>query len=178
VHVLRRQLEGGFNCVPTSSMGRLFDAVASLAGVRQQVGYEAQAAIELEALVTQAVEEDPRYKFAIADDGSTLLIDALNTLTAVVEDVGAGLPPGVIASRFHHAVAELVLEVSLRARIRYGVHRVGLSGGVFQNVTLLASAVSRLHAAGFEALVHRLVPPNDGGLAMGQVMVAAAGREE
>jgi hydrogenase maturation protein HypF len=99
-------------------------------------------------------------------------------LAAVVEDVTAGRSPHEIASRFHQAVASLVVDVSLSMRARLGIRRVGLTGGVFQNVTLLASTVARLQDAGFEPLVHRLAPPNDGGLALGQVMVAAAGRTE
>jgi hydrogenase maturation protein HypF len=178
LRVLRRQLETGFNCVPTSSMGRLFDAVAALAGVRQQVSYEAQAAIELEALARPEAGEDPRYKLAFAHEGSTLVFDASSLLAAVVEDVTAGRSSHEIASRFHQAVASLVLDVSLSMRARLGIRRVGLTGGVFQNVTLLASTVARLQNAGFEPLVHRLAPPNDGGLALGQVMVAAAGRTE
>jgi hydrogenase maturation protein HypF len=167
--VLAKQLERGVNTVPTSSMGRLFDAVSALAGVRQQVNYEAQAAIELEMLVAPRAEA--AYAFAIDHDGQ---IDPAPVIRAVVHDVRAGVPAGVIAARFHNGLADLVGEVSCRLRDETGLDAVALSGGVFQNVTLLARVVPRLRQAGFTIYTHRQVPPNDGGVALGQAVVAAA----
>ena len=166
--VLKRQLETNLNTVPTSSMGRLFDAVASLGGVRQVVTYEAQAAIELEALA--AACETSAYQFAY--DGSQF--DAAPLINAVAVDALGGVSPHVISARFHNAVAELIIKISLDLRRKTGLNQVALSGGVFQNVTLLESAVQRLEGAGFEVFVHRKVPPNDGGLALGQATIAAA----
>ncbi len=170
--VLRRQLESGFQTVPTSSMGRLFDAVAALAGIRQVVTYEAQAAIELEAFVTDAGTTP--YTFALS---STLpwQIDPAPVIRAIAADVLNGIPLPLIATRFHLAVAELVVTLATQLRVLHGLTTVGLSGGVFQNVQLLQLTFDRLQAADFTTLVHHHVPPNDGGLALGQAIIAANG---
>lgn len=166
--ILRRQLETALNTAPTSSMGRLFDVVAALLGIRQSVTYEAQAAIELEAQVDKA--ETGAYAFAVGEmDGA---FNAASLLRAVVADIHAGVGAPVIAARFHNAVVELILALSLRLRKATGLRQVGLSGGVFQNVTLLRRTVDRLDAAGFTVLTHQRTPPNDGGLALGQAIVA------
>jgi len=172
-NVLARQIERGFNAVLTSSMGRLFDAVAALAGVRQQVTYEAQAAIELEALAGELTgTQTGGYRFGIDRTRAPWRFDAASVICAVVDDVRAGVPAAVIGAKFHTAVADLILELSVAVRAERGLNQVALSGGVFQNVTLLRLAVKRLKAAGFHVLVHRLVPPNDGGLALGQAVIA------
>ncbi|MFI7242010.1 carbamoyltransferase HypF [Streptomyces qinglanensis] len=181
--VLERQLEQNLGCVPTSSMGRLFDAVSSLAGVCQRAGYEAQAAIELEAAAAACPERDPGgYDFplrpAAADDGfgagvPPRLADPGPLLAAVVEDLRAGVPREVIAARFHAAVAGLVRHTCAAARERYGVATVALTGGVFANAVLSRACAGALRADGFTVLRHRLVPPGDGGLALGQLVVAA-----
>ncbi|MEG3627670.1 carbamoyltransferase HypF [Streptomyces poriticola] len=178
--LLRAQLERGLNCASTSSMGRLFDAVASLTGVCHYAGYEAQAAIELEAAAVSAgdaVAEDPRYAFSLAEGRApgrpALTAGPGPLLAAVVADVHAGVPAGVVAARFHLAVARLVRRVCARARDTTGLRTVALTGGVFAN-TLLSSACARgLRADGFTVLRHRGIPPNDGGLALGQLLVAA-----
>ena len=172
-NVLLRQLERGLNTVPTSSMGRLFDAVAALAGVRQAVTYEAQAAIELEALVQPAAPGDA-YRFGWRD-GAIRNVEAAPVLRAIVEDVRQETPASVIATRFHGAVAVLIVETACDLRRQRRMSTVALSGGVFQNVTLAGQTIARLEAAGFRTLTHHGVPPNDGGLALGQVMLAGAG---
>ncbi|HMN30087.1 MAG TPA: hypothetical protein PKE45_18180, partial [Caldilineaceae bacterium] len=171
--VLQRQLESGLNTAPTSSMGRLFDAAAALAGVRQTANYEAQAAIEFEALVADPCLDG--YRFALADDGSSF--DPAPVLQALVADLLAGVAQPVVAARFHWAVADLIVEVSRELRRRTALDQVALSGGVFQNMTLLEQSVQRLRAAGFTVLTHRLVPPNDGGLALGQAVIAGKATE-
>jgi hydrogenase maturation protein HypF len=168
LHVLESQLERGLNVVPTSSMGRLFDAVAALAGVRQEITYEAQAAIELESITDSS--DDAHYSFDVGDS----IIDPSPVLRSVVEDVRAGIPPGVVAMRFHRAVADAVHHLAVALREREGIGTIGLSGGVFQNLTLTGLVQQRLESGGFRVLTHRLVPPNDGGIALGQAMVAAA----
>jgi len=166
--VLRRQLETGLNVVPTSSMGRLFDAVAALAGVRQVVSYEAQAAIEFEALADPAEAGSYRIEFAGGEmDPRPLLEEALR-------DVLSEVPLSVVAARFHNGVAKVALELCEWVRLEKGLNRVALSGGVFQNILLLEKMTALLEQQGFEVLAHRLVPPNDGGLALGQALVAAA----
>jgi hydrogenase maturation protein HypF len=167
--VLRRQFESGFGCVPTSSMGRLFDAVSALIGVRQVVAYEAQAAIELEGLARGIESDDTPYVFDVTDS----LIDPTRVIRAVVDDQRDGVPAGVIGARFHHAVANLI--VDLAERERDASQLVALSGGVFQNALLLHLTLKGLHARGLEAITHRAVPPNDGGIALGQLMVGTSG---
>jgi len=163
--LLRRQIERQFNAPATSSMGRLFDAVASLAGVRQVINYEGQAAIELEALVDPF--EDGAYEFHIGRQ-----IDPTPLLRAVIDDVRTGATPATIAARFHNSLARMIRDTCLWVREEQGLNQVVLSGGVFQNMTLLGQARKLLQAAGFEVLTHRQVPANDGGLALGQAAVA------
>lgn len=168
--VLRHQLETGLNCVPTSSMGRLFDCVAALAGVRQTVAYEAQAAIELEALA-RTVDDDPApYAFTVTETSATAMIGAAEVVEAIVADRRRGTAAAVIGWRFHRAVADLVVRLAEGAR-----DPVALSGGVFQNALLLRMTLRALTERGVEVLTHRRVPPNDGGIALGQLMVANAG---
>jgi hydrogenase maturation protein HypF len=169
LRVLRQQLETGVGCVPTSSMGRLFDAVAALTGVRQVVAYEAQAAIELEGLARGVEGEVSSYTFRIDRTGSPALIDPAPVVHAVVRDQRAGVPAAVIGARFHCAVADLIVAVATRDRD--ASQTVALSGGVFQNALLLGLALKRLRANGFNVITHRHVPPNDGGIALGQLLV-------
>jgi hydrogenase maturation protein HypF len=171
--VLRHQLDSGVGCVPTSSMGRLFDAVAALAGVRQAVAYEAQAAIELEGLSRGGGCGATAYAFGIDDNVAPVIIDPAPILAAVVADVRACVAPAVIGAKFHRAVADMV--VDLAGLEDTGGAPVALSGGVFQNALLLRLVRDGLHAKGFDVITHRHVPPNDGGIALGQLLVGTAG---
>ena len=166
--VLRRQLERGINCVPTSSMGRLFDAVSSLLGLRHVATYEAQAALELEWCAQTHVGAAPRYRFGFSGGE----IDPGAVLAGMVDDLGGDRPVAAIAAGFHGAVADLIAAVAGRLRDDTGITRVVLTGGVFQNVLLVELARRALDARGLRVLTHRLVPPNDGGLALGQAAVA------
>jgi hydrogenase maturation protein HypF len=169
---LRSQLERQLNAPLASSMGRLFDAVAALTGIRQQVNYEAQAAIELEAIADPY--EKAAYHFAFVRlPERPLQVQSSPVITAVLEDVLAGVPISQISARFHNGIAHMVLDVCQAARKETGIKQVALSGGVWQNMTLLLKSVSFLKAAGFEVLLHNQVPPNDGGLALGQAVIAA-----
>jgi hydrogenase maturation protein HypF len=163
--VLAHQLETGIGCAPTSSMGRLFDAVSSLVGVRHVVDYEAQAAIELEGLSRGVDCGETAYTFDV-DNG---VIDPAPVLREVVADRRAAVAPGTIGARFHQAVADLIVE--LADRQRGASPTVALSGGVFQNALLLRLALKGLQSKGFEVITHRCVPPNDGGIALGQLLV-------
>ncbi|MET9466054.1 carbamoyltransferase HypF, partial [Streptomyces sp. NPDC006544] len=185
LRVLRSQLDRNLNCVQTSSMGRLFDAVSSLAGVCHHAGYEAQAAIELEYAARGAgagpgdgEEAGGGYRFALRAPapgaGGPVVADPAPVLAAVVADVRADTPPSAIAARFHSGVAGLVADLCVLARERYGLETVALTGGVFANTLLSSSCARRLRGHGFTVLRHHVVPPNDGGLALGQLMVAAA----
>lgn len=177
--LLLRQLETGFNCVATSSMGRLCDAVAALAGVCQMATYEAQAAIELEALAASRLVVDPTelaqvgYEFHYGESGGTTIVDAAPLIRQIAADMMSGRSAGWIAVHFHGALAHMIVQVASEVRERTGLGRVALSGGVFQNVALLGAAVGELRRARFAVLVHQRVPPNDGGLALGQAVIAA-----
>jgi hydrogenase maturation protein HypF len=166
LQTIRRMLALGLNAPRTSSMGRLFDAVSALAGVRQTVNYEAQAAIEFEMLVD--VDETGAYGFAFNGDE----IDASPLMAAVVEDLRSGAEVGKIAARFHNGVAEMVMRTCVSIRERTGNKRVILSGGVWQNRVLLERTLTLLRSQDFEVFMHRQVPTNDGGIALGQAMVA------
>jgi len=172
--MIETQIEREIHTVPTTSMGRLFDAAAALAGVRQTASYEAQAAIEFEALVDQT--EGCAYDFAITEAGDQIALEPGPVLRAIVDDLRDGVSTGVIAARFHTAVATMIVETAERIRSRTGIATVGLSGGVFQNVTVTHAAAIALSEKGFSVLTHRLVPPNDGGLALGQAVIAATRR--
>ncbi len=169
--MIRWQIEHEVNAPRTSSMGRFFDAVASLLGVRHRARFEAQAAMELEALAEGFA--DAPYPLEISG-GAPLVIEPAPVIRAVVRDLAQGAPPTRIAARFHATVAEAVVRVSERVRASTGLDRVMLTGGVFQNAILLDAARRGLAAAGFEVFSHHLVPPNDGGIALGQAAVAHA----
>ncbi len=169
-NVIHQQLSRGLNAPLTSSMGRLFDAVASLLGVRQVVTYEGQAAIELEAIAAPDVTD--AYHFDISDTAPAE-IDAGPIFQAIIADLQAGLTSPIISAKFHNAVADLIVQLSLQMRKQNGINEVALSGGVFQNLTLLHKAVTGLQTHNFTVLTHRLVPSNDGGLALGQAIIGS-----
>lgn len=173
--VLLHQLETGFGCVDTSSMGRLFDAVSSLTGVRQRVDYEAQAAVELEGVSRGVDCAGSRYTFDwMQSDDDSWTADPRSVIRAVVRDLREKVPAEVIGARFHESVAHLVLEWTIRGRELAGVDEVVLTGGVFQNPLLLVRACALLGDAGFTPLTGLELPPNDGGLAYGQVLVGSS----
>lgn len=169
--VLRAQIERGINAPLTSSMGRLFDAAAALAGVRQAVNYEAQAAIEFEAQADPS--EKKRYEFNYTNG----IIDPKPVWKALLADKRSGVDVGRISARFHNGVATMVREVCCDLRERHGIDEVVLSGGVWQNVTLLRRTLTLLEREKFVVFCHSLVPANDGGLALGQAMVGGKGFE-
>ena len=161
----------GVNSPPTSSAGRLFDAAAAVLGVRDAINYEGQAAVELEQLADPA--ETGAYPAAL-EAGHPFQARGSDLLHGVIDDLTSGVPAPVIAARFHHGVAALIEAGCLAMRDRYGLDAVALSGGVFQNLLLLHATVGRLEARGFRVLVHSRVPCNDGGISLGQAVVAAA----
>jgi hydrogenase maturation protein HypF len=170
VRVVRRMISAGVNTVPTSSCGRLFDAVASLVGLRQEVNFEGQAAIELETIAEEGCTD--RYPYGIDGDGPWQ-IDFRPAIENIVREVSAGVPRGRMAAKFHNTLAEAIVEVCRRIGAESGLRRVCLSGGTFQNVRLLSATVAGLRAGGFEVFLHARVPPNDGGIALGQAAIAA-----
>ena len=160
-------------------MGRLFDAVAALAGVRQVVAYEAQAAIELEGLSRGADRGTTRYavRHRPRADGPTVIDPAPVLSRGRSPTCAPGCAAGVIGARFHRAVADLIVDLAA-ATATDTSRTVALSGGVFQNALLLRLAVRGLRAKGFDVITHRRVPPNDGGIALGQLLVGNSRHEE
>jgi len=165
--------EGGTNSPLTSSTGRLFDAVAALAGVRGKVNYEAQAAIEFEAAIEKSASEDTGYPFALHEDGPGWVIGTRPMFQALVEDLRDQALPGRISRRFHLGFVEVLAQAAELARARTGIERVCLSGGSFQNVFLVQHLSARLESAAFHVFTHADVPSGDGGLSLGQALVAA-----
>ena len=165
---VQHQLLRNINAPLTSSLGRLFDAVAALSGVCQRATYEGQAAIELEAAIRVEVATGYAYEVCATQ------IDPTPVIAAVAADVRKGVPAGEIAARFHAGTAAMLLAAAQRARRETGLTTVALSGGVWQNATLLRRTTQLLRAAEFQVITHRQVPANDGGLALGQAAVAAA----
>ncbi|MFI5616761.1 carbamoyltransferase HypF [Streptomyces sp. NPDC051567] len=173
-HVYATMAARGVNSPPTSSMGRLFDGVAALAGVCAKAEYEAQGPIELEGLLGRDASRESAYRFGAYEADGLTEVDPRPVVRAMAADLAAGLPVERISRRFHTAVTDMVRERCRELRERTGVNQVALSGGVFLNEFLLLNCLTGLTADGFDTYVHRLVPTNDGGIALGQVMVADA----
>lgn len=173
--LLRSQLTSGTGCVPCTSMGRMFDAVASLLGVRHRIEYEGQAAIELEVLAEEGSSASHGLELHLTVTEEAVL-DPSAMLRSMVAALRDGVEPAALAAAFHRAVADAVTEVV--GRVAGPVRLVGLTGGVFQNVLLLRACRQQLTEQGFEVLIHRTVPPNDGGLALGQAAVSVLTEQE
>ena len=172
---LRKMAASGVNSPETSSLGRLFDAVASLVGLRSVVNHEGQAAVELEAIADRSLTQG--YEFDITGAG---VIKAETLISNAVEDMLAGVSPQAVSAKFHLGVAGLIVSIARRLRDGRRLSRVVLSGGVFQNMYLLAKVCRSLESDGFDVFTHRRTPANDGGVSLGQAAVAnarlAAGR--
>ena len=166
-------LKEGLNSPLTSSVGRLFDGVAALAGLRQRISFEGQAAMDLESAL-DGIETDESYQFNISQAGDApLVLDWQPVIEGVLADVKRGLRTGEISAKFHNALVEAIVATARRV----GERRVALTGGCFQNRYLTERAVKRLEQEGFRAYWHQRVPPNDGGIALGQILaVRRAGR--
>jgi hydrogenase maturation protein HypF len=178
MRTVERMLAIRLNTPLTSSAGRLFDAVAALAGVRDRVSYEGQAAVELEWLATGALpDRSYPFQFNSPREGATeapLVVDTRPLIRAVAEEATQGVAAALIARRFHSSLVEMIAAVCGRLRQETGVTAVALSGGVFLNALLTTEVSARLRGEGFRVYRHRRVPPNDGGLSLGQLAVAAA----
>jgi hydrogenase maturation protein HypF len=170
--VLVRMVEREFNAPLTSSCGRLFDAVAALTGIRQQVSYEGQAAIELEMAMDEDAEEGG-YPFDLVAAEAGWRIETRPLFEALVSDLRRGVSVGVISTRFHLGLVAVLARMAELARERSALGRVCLSGGCFQNLRLFEGLKARLEASGFEVFTHTQVPAGDGGVSLGQAAVAA-----
>ena len=167
---LEKMIKKGFNTPWTSSMGRLFDAISSLLSIRDEVHYEGQAAIELEMISDHG--ERKTYPFAIQKDEGPMVIDSTEMIRNVVRDLVEGISNSKISGRFHRTIARLIIETCGAIRSRNGLNRVVLSGGVFQNIFLLSLVVEGLRKSNFDVYTHHLVPTNDGGISLGQAVIA------
>jgi len=167
--VLRRMIETGTNAPPASSAGRLFDAVAALVGVQQVCSYEGQAAIRLEAY---AEPTDRVYPFDITDDGGVLVMDPLPAIRGIVEDLQRGQSAGQVSGAFHNTFVKMLADAARETARSRGLAHVALSGGTFQNEWVLTGLCRALREAGLEPVVHQQIPCNDGGLSLGQAVVA------
>lgn len=166
---LKSMITADTNSPETSSMGRLFDAVSSLLGLRNAVNYEGQAAIELETIAD--CKASKHYEFEIAE---SVIIKSENIIRKAVEDLLNGVSASAVSARFHLAVVDLIARIAEQVRGERNLNRVALSGGVFQNMFLLERVCRKLEKAGFEVLTHSRVPTNDGGISLGQAVVANA----
>jgi hydrogenase maturation protein HypF len=164
----------GLNSPLTSSMGRLFDAVAAIAGVRDDAMYEGQAAIELEACASRY--ETGAYRFDLVGEGP-MVIDPLPVIEALLDDMAAGADASTVSARFHNAVVEMSVRVARAAAEASGASRVVLSGGVLMNRLVMAGVATGLERAGLEVLTPRALPVNDGAISFGQAVVALARRD-
>src|SRR5260370_6625859 len=177
VGLLLRMIEQGVNSPLTSSCGRLFDAVAALIGIRQQVNYEAQAAIELEMTMASSEmassEQDPAYPVSLVPEGDHWIISTRPLFEALLDDLDRNLPVAAISRRFHNGLVEGFVELATLLRKKAALSRVCLSGGMFHNVYLSERLEARLFEVGFEVFTQKEVPSGDGGLSLGQALVAA-----
>jgi len=170
--IFNAMLEKGLNSPLTSSCGRLFDAVAALLNIRHIVSYDGQAAIELEALA-ETVGDEGSYRYrVVSNDESPLQLDFSAMLPEILADCEAGIQAAVIARRFHNTVASAAVDVCIQISNVTGLDRIALSGGVFQNRLLSEMVYSGLLKQGLQVFAHRLTPPNDGCIALGQAAIA------
>jgi hydrogenase maturation protein HypF len=183
IEVIKRQVERKINSPLTSSMGRLFDAISALLGIRGAIDYEGQAAVELEmaaysGLIARSVSDDAipgddeSYPYHIIEDHGIKIVRLKDLLAAVVEDLNQGDSKSLISLKFHNTVARMIGEMCRLAADETGITQIALSGGVFQNRLLLRKALKLLESSGFQVFTHRQVPCNDGGISLGQAVIA------
>ena len=190
IEVIKRQIERRINSPLSSSMGRLFDAISALLGIRGEIDYEGQAAVELEMAALASYGEEPSsviarsvsdeaisgnnesYPYRIVEDEGIRIVRLRDLLSAVIEDLHQGISKGTISVKFHNTVAQMINEMCHLIANETGVSQVALSGGVFQNRLLLKKTVSLLENSDFQVFTHRQVPCNDGGISLGQAVIA------
>jgi len=183
VEVIQRQIERRINSPLTSSMGRLFDAISALLGIRGEIDYEGQAAVELEMaaysyVIARSVSDEAichaeeSYPYRIVEDEGMRIVRLGDLLAAVIEDLHQDISKGRISVKFHNTVAQMINEMCRLIANETDINQVALSGGVFQNRLLLRKAVSLLESSGFQVFTHRQVPCNDGGVSLGQAAIA------
>jgi hydrogenase maturation protein HypF len=174
IELIKQQIKSGLNSPLTSSMGRLFDAVSALTGVRGVIDYEAQAAVELEMIAYEAGDlvGNENYPYDIIEQNGLFVVQLKTLFSAIVSDLSRGISKSVMSVKFHNTVARMVTEMCQVIAKRTGINQVALSGGVFQNRLILRKVIPLLEAANFSVLTHREVPCNDGGISLGQAVIA------
>jgi hydrogenase maturation protein HypF len=173
INTIARMVTGRINAPMTSSLGRLFDGIAAIIGLRYRVSFEGQAAMEMEMTADRSIEES--YEYSWLEEGSPFQIDVKPIVQGIVRDVINHISQPVICGKFHNTLIHLFTELSEVIRKTTGLNRVALSGGVFQNQILFKGFSRSLAGKGFEVLKHSLVPCNDGGISLGQAVIASAG---
>jgi len=184
IEIIKRQIERKINSPLTSSVGRLFDAISALLGIRGEIDYEGQAAVELEmaaysGVIATSVSDEAissaqeSYPYRIVANNGMRIVRLSDLLSAVIEDFHHGISKERIAVRFHNTVAQMTNEMCQLIANETGITQVALSGGVFQNRLLLRKAVSLLEGSGLQVFTHRQVPCNDGGISLGQAVIAS-----
>jgi len=170
--IIKQQIDTGLNAPLTSSCGRLFDAVSALAGIRDVVSYEAQAAVELEMAAPDNLDDISGYRFFIEYENGLYIVNQRQLFLEIVSDIKNKVSVSKISAKFHRGTADMILNVCGYILRETGLKVVALSGGVFQNRLLLRTAVALLKNAGFDVLIHKEVPTNDGGISLGQAAIA------
>ena len=183
INFILKMLDKNINCQQTSSMGRFFDAAAAIAGIRADITYEGEAAIMLEYYASNFLKQNnvgsgdkdvSSYEVVISQQDSGFVVETDSIISSLIDDIVDKKPIGFVAAKFHKTVADMVLKGCIRIRQTTALDRVCLSGGVFQNITLLELCIDLLEAHGFTVFVHSEVPTNDGGIALGQAVMAIA----
>jgi hydrogenase maturation protein HypF len=172
--IIKRQMERGINTPLTSSVGRLFDAVSALLGIRGETNYEGQAAVELEmaAYKEDHIHAQKSYPYCVVEEDGIRVVHLRDLLVALMEDLNHDVSKGNISVKFHNTIARMIDEMCRLTADDMGIKQVTLSGGVFQNRLLLKKTTSLLESSGFRVFTHRQVPCNDGGISLGQAVVA------
>jgi hydrogenase maturation protein HypF len=172
--LIKRQIQTGLNSPLNSSMGRLFDAVSALIDIRGEIDYEGQAAIELEMSAYDGTDKvgDESYPYSITESDGVNVIRLKELFDAIVEDLYQSVSKDMVSAKFHNAVAHMIFDMCRLIAKKTGINKIALSGGVFQNRLLLRKIVPLLESAGFSVLTHKQVPCNDGGISLGQAVVA------
>ncbi|MBL7197788.1 MAG: carbamoyltransferase HypF [Candidatus Omnitrophica bacterium] len=169
--ILKKMIDRGINTPLTSSVGRLFDAISSLIGIRDKVEYEGQAAIELEKAIDADIKGGDSYKYRI-DNKGVFIIDVRPIIKGVIEDLKKGYSKGRISIKFHNTIVEIILDICKRVRENSKINKVALSGGVFQNKYLYRKTIDYLTASNFKILTHRIISTTDAGICLGQAVIA------
>lgn len=175
INAVKQAIDNNLNCYKTSSVGRFFDCISSLLNIRQFITYDAQAAIELENVLDNSVKEE--YPYTITDENDVYIIEYKDILLSVISDIKTGKSTSIISAKFHNTLANAAVNLVIKIRNKYGLKKVVLSGGVFENNYLLVSLIERLKSAGFSVCLNQRIPTNDSGICVGQLAIAEAMEE-